>query len=370
MLADFIQSEGLGSAKHRSILGRVGKLPVTPPIAPMLARRADSLPSGAYLYEPKWDGFRCIAFRAEREVDLRSRHDRPLARYFPELVDELAAVGESAMVLDGEIVVVGPGGYDFDALLARVHPAASRVQRLSRETPARFIAFDLLARGDKDLRTRRFDERRAMLEEVLSGTHGTVAPTPVTELETEAARWLDCGPGSGIDGVVAKRADLHYEAGARRMVKVKRERTADCVVAGFRPYVDRPLLSSLLLGLYDDAGELRHIGTVTAFTRERRRELLDELGRLAVPLAGHPWERGFLTGGSVMGRLAGAAARWSPDEMVLDWVPIAPDRVCEVAYDHLDHDRLRHPARFRRWRPDRDARSCTFEQLEPAALPG
>jgi ATP-dependent DNA ligase len=354
----------------RSILDRVGQLPITPPLAPMLARRADSLPRGDYLYEPKWDGFRCIAFCEDGETDLRSRHDRPLGRYFPELVAELMALGESGVVLDGEIVVSGSAGYDFDALLGRVHPAASRVQRLSRETPARFIAFDLLARDGEDLRARRFDERRRALEEVLADATGTVAPTAVTELEAEAARWLDCGPGSGIDGVVAKRAEMRYEAGARRMVKVKRERTADCVVAGFRLYVDRPLLSSLLLGLYDDAGRLRHIGTVTAFKRERRRQLLEELGPLAVPLAGHPWEHGFLTGGSSMGRLAGAAARWSPAEMELDWVPIAPERVCEVAFDHLDRDRLRHPARFRRWRPDRDARSCTFQQLEPAALSG
>ena len=335
----------------------------------MLARRADSLPSGDYLYEPKWDGFRCLVFRQDRDVDLRSRNDRPLGRYFPELVVELTELGEDRLVLDGEIVVSGPAGYDFDSLLARVHPAASRVERLSRETPARFIGFDLLARGGEDLRERRFDERRRMLEEVLAGATATVAPTPATNVEADAARWLDCAPGTGIDGVVAKRADLRYEAGARRMVKVKRERTADCVVAGFRPYVDRPLLSSLLLGLYDEAGELRHIGTVTAFTRERRRQLLEELGPLAVPLAGHPWEHGFLTGGSAMGRLAGAAARWSPAEMALDWVPLVPERVCEVAFDHLDRDRLRHPARFRRWRPDRDARSCTFDQLEPAALP-
>ena len=341
---------------------------MTPPLEPMLARRADSLPSGEYLYEPKWDGFRCLAFRQGREVDLRSRNDRPLSRYFPEIVDELLALRESGLVLDGEIVVPRAGGHDFDALLARIHPAASRVARLSRQTPARFVAFDLLARGGADLRARRFDDRRGMVEEVLTGATGTVTATPATRLAAEAARWLDCAPGSGIDGVVAKRADLPYVSGARRMVKVKRERTADCVVAGLRLYIDRPLISSLLLGLYDEQGRLRHIGTVTAFTRERRRRLLEELGPLAVPLAGHPWEHGFLIGGSAIGRLAGAAARWSPAEMALDWVPLAPERVCEVAFDHLDRDRLRHPARFRRWRPDRDARSCTFEQLEPAAL--
>ena len=272
-------------------------------------------------------------------------------------------------MLDGEIVVPSPGGHDFDALLGRIHPAASRVERLSRETAARFIAFDLLARGGEDLRARRFDERRRLLEDVLPAATGTLAPTPATKLAAEAERWLDRPPGSGIDGVVAKPADLPYVSGARRMIKVKRERTADCVVAGLRLYVDRPLLSSLLLGLYDDRGRLRHIGTVTAFKREHRRRLLEELGPLAVPLAGHPWEHGFLIAGSSMGRLAGAAARWSPAEMELDWVPLAPERVCEVAFDHLDRDRLRHPARFRRWRPDRDPRSCTFEQLEPAALP-
>jgi ATP-dependent DNA ligase len=329
----------------------------------MLARRADALPAGDYLYEPKWDGFRCLAFRSGGHVDLRSRHDRPLARYFPELAAALRALPDERAVLDGEIVVSGSDGFDFDAL------AASRVERLSGETPARFLAFDLLARGDEDLLDRPFGERRRMLEDLLAEETGRVELTPATTDEAAAARWLDWPPGSGIDGVVAKRRDLRYQAGARRMVKVKRERTADCVVAGFRLFVDRPLLSSLLLGLYDEAGRLRHIGTVAAFTVKRRRELLDELAPLAVPLAGHPWEHGFLTGGSPMGRMAGAAARWSPEEMDLDWIPLAPERVCEVAFDQLDRDRLRHPARFKRWRPDRDPRSCTLEQLAPAALP-
>jgi ATP-dependent DNA ligase len=351
------------------MLGSSVDLPVRPPLAPMLARRAAALPTGDYLYEPKWDGFRCLAFRSGAHVDLRSRHDRPLARYFPEVVAALRALSDERVVLDGEIVVSDSNGFDFDALLARVHPAASRVERLSRETPARFLAFDLLARGDEDLQGRPFAERRRGLEDVLSREVGRVELTPATTEEAAAARWLDCPPGTGIDGVVAKRRDLRYQAGARRMVKVKRERTADCVVAGFRLFVDRPLLSSLLLGLYDEAGRLRHIGTVTAFTVKRRRELLDELAPLAVPLAGHPWEHGFLTGGSPMGRMAGAAARWSPEEMDLDWIPLAPERVCEVAFDQLDRDRLRHPARFKRWRPDRDPRSCTLEQLARAALP-
>jgi ATP-dependent DNA ligase len=211
----------------------------------MLARRAGSLPSGDYLYEPKWDGFRCIAFLQDEEVDLRSRNDRPLSRYFPELVDELAALRENRLVLDGEIVVSGPAGYDFDSLLGRIHPAASRVQRLSRETPARLIAFDLLARDGEDLRMRRFDERRKLLEEVLTGVNGTVVATPATDLEAEAARWLDCAPGSGIDGVVAKQADLRYVAGARRMVKVKRERTAGGLRGRRIPALLRPSTAQL-----------------------------------------------------------------------------------------------------------------------------
>jgi ATP-dependent DNA ligase len=342
-------------------------LPVTPPLSPMLGRRADALPLGEMIYEPKWDGFRCLAFRDGDVVDLRSRHDRPLGRYFPELVEAIGALAEQRLVLDGEIVVPGPGGLDFDALLARVHPAASRVELLSRESPAVYVAFDLIARRDDDLRERPFTERRALLADALEGAGSRLHLTPATSDPDEATRWLGL-EGSGIDGVMAKRADLPYQEGARAMTKVKRERTADCVVAGFRPYVDRPLLSSLLLGLYDEQGLLRHIGVVQAFTKERRRELLDELGRLAVPLTGHPWEHGFLMGGGPTGRLAGAAGRWAPGEMALDWVPIAPERVCEVAYDQLDHLRLRHPARFRRWRPDREPRSCTLDQLASAPV--
>ena len=341
--------------------------PVTPPLAPMLGRRVDELPAGDWIYEPKWDGFRSLAFRAADEIDLRSRHDRPLSRYFPELVDGLRDLRPSSFVLDGEIVVPGSAGLDFDALLARVHPAASRVARLSRETPAQFVAFDLIACDGQDLRERPFRDRRALLRELIGEPWATVRATPATRDPALAAEWL-AGAGGGIDGVMAKAADLRYRPGARAMLKIKPERTADCVVAGFRPYVDRPLLSSLLLGLYDDAGALRHIGIVQSFTQKRRRELLDELAPLRVPLTRHPWEHGFLTGGGPTGRLAGAAGRWAPGEMALDWVPLAPERVCEVAYDQLDHERLRHPARFRRWRPDRTARSCTLDQLaSPAA---
>jgi ATP-dependent DNA ligase len=339
---------------------------VTAPLAPMLGRRVDRLPDGDWIYEPKWDGFRCLAFRSGADIDLRSRHDRPLARYFPEVVAGLGDLRSTDFVLDGEIVVPGPAGFDFDALLARVHPAASRVERLSRESPARFVVFDAIALDGKDLRERPFSDRRARLSALVGEGSSTVEVTPATRDPAVAAEWL-ASSGQGIDGVMAKAADLPYRPGQRAMLKVKPERTADCVVAGFRPYVDRPLLSSLLLGLYDAAGELRHFGIVQSFTRKRRRELLDELAPLQVPLSGHPWERGFLTAGGATGRLAGAAGRWSPIEMALDWVPLAPERVCEVAYDQLDHWRLRHPARFRRWRPDRDPSSCTLDQLAPAA---
>jgi ATP-dependent DNA ligase len=344
-------------------------IPVAAPLEPMLGRRAHELPHGDWLYEPKWDGFRCLAFRSGREIDLRSRHNRPLGRYFPELVAGLAELRSAGFVLDGEIVVPGAAGLDFAALLARVHPAASRVERLSWETPARFVAFDAIALDGEDLRERPFSERRELLSALVGEGSETVRLTPATRDPAVAREWLESA-GGGIDGVMAKAADLPYRPGQRAMLKVKPDRTADCVVAGFRPYVDRPLLSSLLLGLYDDAGELRHFGIVQSFTQKRRRKLLEELAPLRVPLSGHPWEHGFLTGGGPTGRLAGAAGRWSPQEMALDWVPLAPERVCEVAYDQLDDWRLRHPARFRRWRPDRVPESCTLDQLVPAGGAG
>jgi ATP-dependent DNA ligase len=329
----------------------------------MLARLARELPSNGYVYEPKWDGFRCLAFRSGSELEMRSRNDRPLGRYFPELTSALLGLGSSRFVLDGELVIVGPRGFDFAALMSRLHPAASRVERLRREAPATLIAFDLLALGDADLRARPFLARRAMVAELLEGAEPSLVLTPLTDEIETAAGWLDRLQGGGADGVVAKHRELPYRAGAREMIKVKRELTADCVVAGVRLLADRPALSSLLLGVYDAEGQLQHIGVVTQFPEARRHELLVELEPFVVPLAGHPWERGFLLGGSPIGRLKGAAARWSPEEMDLDWVPLDPVRVCEVAYDHFDRDRLRHPARFGRWRPDRDPRSCTFEQF-------
>jgi ATP-dependent DNA ligase len=338
-------------------------LPVTPPLAPMLARLARELPVGGYVYEPKWDGFRCLAFRDGDEVDLRSRNQRPLARYFPEIVEALRALPEERLVLDGELVVAGREALDFVALLARLHPAASRVERLRAETPASFVAFDLPARGDDDLRKRPFSERRALLEERLHDAAPPLALTPATDDPERAAAWLD-----RFEGVVAKHRDLPYEPGRRTMVKVKHERTADCVVAGFRWLVDRPLPSSLLLGLFDERGELRHVGIAAGFSEARRHELLERLAPLVVPLAGHPWERGFLLAGSPTGRLKGSAGRWEPGEMEQDWVPVAPELVGEVGYDQLDDLRFRHPGRLRRWRPDREPESCTLDQLEaPAA---
>jgi len=342
-------------------------LPVRPPVAPMLARLARELPVDGYVYEPKWDGFRCIAFRDGVEVDLRSRNDRPLARYFPELCEALAALPEPSFVLDGEIVLQSDAGFDFPALLQRLHPARSRVERLRREHPASLIAFDLLALGDVDLRGRPFAERRAALERLLGDAAAPLYLTPATEDAGSAEAWLATYQGSGIDGVVAKHEALPYEEGARRMVKVKHERTADCVVAGFRRFVDRPLPSSLLLGLYDADGDLCHVGIASSFSRRLQQELLDVLRPIVVPLAGHPWERGFLLAGGATGRLRGSAGRWSPD-MTQDWTPVRVELVCEVAYDQLDEHRFRHPGRFRRWRADREPHDCLLEQLDaPAA---
>jgi ATP-dependent DNA ligase len=332
-------------------------------LEPMLARLARELPGDGYLYEPKWDGFRCLVFRAGDEIDLRSRNHRPLARYFPELVEALLALPEAHFVLDGEILVTRNGRFDFAALLARLHPAASRVERLRRETPALLVAFDLLGWDGEDLREQPFGRRRRLLGDLIAAARPPLFLTPLTDDREQAARWLERYEGRGVDGVVAKHRDLPYEPGRRQMIKVKRERTAECLVAGFRWLVERPLPSSLLLGLYD-AGVLRHVGIVSSFTEARRRELLDELRPLVTTLMRHPWEHGFLLAGSPTGRLRGAAGRWSPDEMEQDWTPLRPKLVCEIAYDQVDDHRFRHPARFLRWRPDREPSSCTLDQLE------
>lgn len=332
----------------------------------MLARLARSLPTGDYLYEPKWDGFRCLARRIDDDIDLRSRNDRPMARYFPELARALAALGPRSFWLDGEILAVDERGtYDFSALMTRLHPAASRVDMLARETPATYMVFDVLMVDDEDLTGLPFVERRHILEAIAGQAAASpVVVTPATADANVAAEWLASSPRPGIDGVVAKARTLVYTPGSRTMTKVKRERTADCVVAGLRATLDgAPAVASLLLGVYDRDGALRHIGVCASFRKPERVALLRELFPLRVPLEEHPWRNGFALEGGPTGRLRGAGGRWAPG-MSLDWVPLAPVRVCEVAYDQRDGIRLRHPARFRHWRPDRDPASCTLDQFD------
>jgi ATP-dependent DNA ligase len=334
---------------------------------PMLARLVRELPADGYLYEPKWDGFRCLVVRDGDELELISRNGRPLARYFPELVVALGTIAPERWVIDGEVLVSVEDRFDFAALMARLHPAASRVRELAERTPAMFVAFDLVTVGREDLSERGFAERRARLEDLLAGVSPPIHLTPATDDGVLARRWLDEFQGGGIDGVVAKHRDLPYTPGKRAMLKVKHERTAECVVGGARGSGPPLEVWSLLLGLYDDDGDLEHIGVASSFSRARRRQLAEELAPLAVPLEGHPWERGFLTGGGPMGRLAGAAGRWTP-EMTLDWVPLAPERVLEVSYTQLDGRRLRHAAKFARWRPDRDPKSCRLDQFAPPPI--
>lgn len=341
-------------------------LALGPPIEPMLARLSRELPTGADVrYEPKWDGFRCVAFCDGDEVDLRSRNDRPLGRYFPEVVAALRRLPCPA-VLDGELLATVGGRADFAALMARLHPAPTRVERLARETPATLFVFDVLAVGADDVRDLAFGDRRRRLKGLLAGARPPVTLSPVTDDPVTAAGWLHAPAGSAVDGVIAKRVGDPYRPGRRQLLKVKQERTADCVVAGFRLFAGDPVVGSLLLGLYDDARILRHVGVVTSFAKRRRTELVEELAPLIVPLAEHPWRRGFALEGGPMGRLAGAAGRWSPD-MPLDWVPLRIERVAEVAYTQLDGVRFRHPATFCRWRPDRDPSSCQLDQLRDVA---
>jgi ATP-dependent DNA ligase len=330
----------------------------------MLARLTRELPSGALTYEPKWDGFRTLAFVEGDAIDLRSRHDRPLGRYFPEVVGGLAsAIRGRDAVLDGEIILAGGGAtHDFGQLMSRLHPAASRVEQLSRETPAAYVAFDLLAIDDEDLRQQPFIGRRARLEELLGGALPPVSITAATRDEAEAASWLRRYRGGGVDGIVAKADDLRYQPGKRAMIKVKLERTVDCVVAGLRLFPG-PAVSSLILGLYDEDERLHHVGVVTNLPVAERGRLVDELSPLVIDLEDHPWRDGFIIGASPLGRLKGSAARWMPD-MEHDWVPLRPTAVVEVGVDQVDGDRFRHPARLHRWRPDRTAGSCTLDQLE------
>jgi len=339
---------------------------LSPPIEPMLAKVALEVPAGdGWSYEPKWDGFRAIAFRDGDELFLQSRDLRPLARYFPEVVEALLANLPDRCVVDGETVIAGPDGLDFDALQLRLHPAASRVAKLSKEIPAAFVAFDLLALGDDDLRDRQQGERRRLLEKTLQNPKGRVLLTPCSRDRSVAQDWFTRFEGAGLDGVICKRADGRYEPGKRTMVKVKHVRTADCVVAGFRWHKNGAgkLVGSLLLGLHDDAGTLQHVGVTSAFPMARRAELAAELGPLREnAMQQHPWQVwGDVEGGS--SRMPGGQSRWSAGKD-LSWEPLRIERVCEVKYDHLQRDRFRHATHFVRWRPDKRPQDCRYDQLE------
>jgi ATP-dependent DNA ligase len=342
-------------------------LPFAPPLSPMLAKLSDELPpAGEWLYEPKWDGFRALVFRDENGILLQSRDEKPLGRYFPELADALAAVLPPRCVLDGEIVIVGPNGLDFDNLLQRIHPAASRVKKLAAEFPSSFVAWDLLALDDEDLRQRPQGERRARLEAALAGCRPPLHVTPATTDRALAADWFTRFEGAGLDGVIAKPLDGVYQPGKRAMLKIKHARTADCVVAGFRWHKDgRDVrVGSLLLGLYDDDGVLHSVGVTSSFTAVRRAELVAELAPLRQgALEGHPWREWAEVDPEAMQRMPGATSRWNRGKD-LSWEPLRLERVVEVKYDHLQGSRFRHATTFVRWRPDKAPRDCTYAQLE------
>jgi ATP-dependent DNA ligase len=330
----------------------------------MLAKAAADLPTGPYLYEPKWDGFRCIVFRDGDEVELGSRNGKPLTRYFPELVEAVKAELPERCVVDGEIVVTGPDGLDFDVLSQRIHPAASRIAMLSRQTPASFVAFDVLAMGDRDLREVPFFSRRRELETAAGDSRPPIHITPLTADRDVACDWFERFEGAGLDGIVAKAAELTYRPDQRAMIKVKHERTGDFVVGGFRWYqTDRSVVGSLMLGLYQ-GDELHHVGVIGSFPAARRRELVAELAPYRDP-AGHPWAQwsGFMVADG--GRAPGAGSRWNAGKD-LSFELLRPELVVEAAFEHLQGRRLRHTARFRRWRPDRDPESCTYDQLDVA----
>jgi len=336
----------------------------------MLSSAAPALPGGdGWLFEPKWDGFRTLVFRDGDEILLQSRDERPMNRYFPELVAPLARALPDRAVVDGEVVIVGPSGLDFEALLLRIHPAASRVTLLAAGSPASFVVWDLLALGDEDLREAPLGLRRERLEQVLGDVAPPVHLSPATRDRALALDWFRRFEGAGLDGVMAKRLDAPYRAGERTMIKVKHTRTADCVVAGFRWHKNGAgtMVGSLLLGLYDDSGTLHHVGVTAAFTSALRRSLVTELAPLRErALEGHPW-RDWADAQSEAAaagqRMPGASSRWNRGKD-LSWVPLRPERVVEVAYDHMQGTRFRHAAQFVRWRPDKPPRDCRYDQLE------
>jgi ATP-dependent DNA ligase len=341
-------------------------LPVMPPVSPMLAKSVPSIPPNAS-YEPKWDGFRSICFRDHDQVELGSRNERPMTRYFPELVAAVKAELPGRCVIDGEIVIstmraTGPR-LDFEALQQRIHPADSRVRMLAETTPASFIAFDLLALGDDDYTRRPFSERRAALVDALASSGPSFHVTPATTDLDTAQRWFDEFEGAGLDGVIAKPVDISYQPDKRVMFKIKHQRTADCVVAGYRVHKSGgEAIGSLLLGLYQDDGQLASVGVIGAFPMAERRRLFAELQPLVTEFEGHPWNWAAHEAGERTPR-KNEFSRWNAGKD-LSFVPLRPQRVVEVRYDHMEGRRFRHTAQFNRWRPDRDPRSCTYAQLE------
>ena len=334
-----------------------------PPVSPMLSKAVKEIPDVGHV-EPKWDGFRTIVFRDGDELELGSRNEKPMTRYFPELVEALRANLPERCVVDGEIILVRDGRLDFDALQQRIHPAASRVALLAEQTPVSFVAFDLLALGDEDLMARPFGERRALLVEALAAASDPVFVTPATADLAEAHDWFTRFEGAGLDGVVAKPLDGEYLPDKRTMFKVKHERTADCVVAGFRWHKTGDVVGSLLLGLYDDDGRLHHVGVAASFSMAKRASLVTELEPyIEDDLSRHPWGEWAAAEGQQGTRMPGAVSRWSAGKN-LSFVPLRPELVVEVGYSQMEGDRIRHTAQFKRWRPDRDAVSCTYEQLE------
>jgi ATP-dependent DNA ligase len=348
-------------------------LPVNPPLLPMLAKRVDELPPGEdWIFEPKWDGFRALIFRDNDEVFIQSRDEKPLNRYFPEVEEALRSALPARCVLDGEIVIVRDGELDFDSLQLRLHPAASRVKLLSKQIPASVVFFDLLSEGNRDLRTEPFQARRRELESMLASAAPPIHLTPATQDRSLASDWFQRFEGAGLDGVVAKQISGTYEPNKRVMLKVKHERDCDCVVAGFRWHKkgDRTLVGSLLLGLYDDAGSLQHVGVCASFSTAKRKELVEFLKPYRKDaLASHPWklwadrEGADQRGEDEPKRMPGGQSRWSQGKD-LSWEPLRPELVVEVAYDHMQGDRFRHTAQFRRWRVDKKPADCTYAQLE------
>jgi ATP-dependent DNA ligase len=339
-------------------------LALKPPIEPMLAKLAEELPDGDYLYEPKWDGFRAIVFRDGDEIYIQSRDGRPLDRYFPELRESLLRRLPTPCVVDGEIVIASSRGLDFDALQMRLHPAATRIKKLAAQTPASFIAFDLLAIQERDLTMMPQAERRAELARMLEGVQPPVYLTPMTHERAKALDWLQRFEGAGLDGVMAKQASGTYLAGKRAMIKIKHVRTADCVVAGFRWHKSgQGAVGSLLLGLYDDHNVLQHVGVTSAFTMTMRKQLALDLAPLQKgAMQHHPWHD-WADAAAVNGRMPGGQSRWSAGKN-LAWEPLKIERVCEVKYDHMQGDRFRHATIFMRWRPDKSPERCRYDQLE------